>query len=431
MSFKSDKVAVIGAGPMGLAVAYELILKGYKPEIFEADNRIGGMAASFNFDGLEIERYYHFHCLNDYAFFDLLDEIGLKRELKWKKTKMGFFYQNKLYKWGSLKSVLFFNKVSLFIRIRYLLQAFRCLTIKDWSKLDKISAVDWLKKWLGIKGYSILWGKLFEYKFYNFSSKISAAWIWSRIKRLGKSRKGLEEKLGYLNDGSLVLINKLEKIIKKNGGTFHLSNPVLCINPIKNGGAIIKSRNKTDTYDSVITTIPIPLLTKIFIESGIDNNIIKNYEKTISIACACIILKTRKKVTDNFWTNINDNRYSIPGIVEMSNLRELDSHITYVPFYVPQKHPNYLKSDSSLIKEAWDCIKAINPNLEDKDLISSCCNRYRYAQPVIGTEYKKTLPSKEPFKRLFTVDTTFYYPEDRGISESIGFGRDLVRNNFK
>ena len=288
-----------------------------------------------------------------------------------------------------------------------------------------------VKEVFGIKGYSILWGKLFEYKFYNFSSKISAAWIWSRIKRLGKSRKYLVENLGYLNNGSLDLINKLENIIKKNGGVIHLSNPVLCIYPIKKGGAIIKSINKTDSYDKVITTIPIPLLTKIFIASRIDKNIIKNYEKTISIACACVILKTSKKITDNFWTNINDNRFSIPGIVEMSNLRELDSHIIYVPFYMPEQNPNYLKSNEKLIKEAWDCLKTINPNLEDKDLISSCCNRYRYAQPVIGTEYKKTLPSKEPFKNLFTVDTTFYYPEDRGISESIGLGRDLVRKNFE
>ena len=431
MSLKSDKVAVVGAGPMGLAVAYELILKGYKPEIFEADNRLGGMAASFNFDGLEIERYYHFHCLNDYAFFDLLDEIGLKKELNWKKTKMGFFYKNKLYKWGSLNSVLFFNKVSIFTRIRYLLHALRCLTIRDWSDLDKISAIDWLKKWLGKKGYSILWEKLFEYKFYNFSSNISAAWIWSRIKRLGKSRKYLVENLGYLNKGSLDLVNKLENIIRENGGVIHLSEPVLCINPINNGGATIKTSNKTDTYHSVITTIPIPLLTKIFKTSGIDRRIIKNYEKTISIACACVILKTSKKITDNFWTNINDNRYSIPGIVEMSNLRELDSHIIYVPFYMPEQHPNYKKSDKNLIEEAWACIKKINPNIEDKDLISSCCNRYRYAQPVIGTEYKKTLPPKQPFKRIFTIDTTFYYPEDRGISESIGFGRDLVRENFK
>ena len=93
---------------MGLAVAYELTLQGYKPVIFEADNRLGGMASCFDFEGLEIERYYHFHCLNDKGFFKILDEIGLKDQLKWKKTKMGFFYRGKLYKWGSLISVIIY-----------------------------------------------------------------------------------------------------------------------------------------------------------------------------------------------------------------------------------------------------------------------------------------------------------------------------------
>ena len=48
---KSSKIAVIGGGPMGLAVAYELTLQGYKPVIFEADNRLGGMASCFDFEG--------------------------------------------------------------------------------------------------------------------------------------------------------------------------------------------------------------------------------------------------------------------------------------------------------------------------------------------------------------------------------------------
>ena len=57
------KIAIIGAGPMGLAVSYELAKNGINNTIFESDDRLGGMAASFNFSGLEIERYYHFHCL--------------------------------------------------------------------------------------------------------------------------------------------------------------------------------------------------------------------------------------------------------------------------------------------------------------------------------------------------------------------------------
>ena len=35
------------------------------------------MTASFVFDGLEIERFYHFHCTSDVAFFQLLEELHL------------------------------------------------------------------------------------------------------------------------------------------------------------------------------------------------------------------------------------------------------------------------------------------------------------------------------------------------------------------
>ena len=38
---------------------------------------VGGMAAAFDFSGLSIERYYHFHCISDHAFLKVLDELGL------------------------------------------------------------------------------------------------------------------------------------------------------------------------------------------------------------------------------------------------------------------------------------------------------------------------------------------------------------------
>ncbi|HZE20634.1 MAG TPA: FAD-dependent oxidoreductase, partial [Desulfobaccales bacterium] len=40
---KSDKIAVIGSGPAGLACAYHLARKGYRPTIFEALPKAGGM----------------------------------------------------------------------------------------------------------------------------------------------------------------------------------------------------------------------------------------------------------------------------------------------------------------------------------------------------------------------------------------------------
>ena len=37
---KPQRIAVLGAGPMGLAVAYQLVLDGHRPVIFEADDRV-------------------------------------------------------------------------------------------------------------------------------------------------------------------------------------------------------------------------------------------------------------------------------------------------------------------------------------------------------------------------------------------------------
>src|SRR6185437_1214918 len=59
---KKPKTAVLGAGPMGLMCALELLKAGHDVDIYERDDRIGGMSASFDFDGLAIERFYHFIC---------------------------------------------------------------------------------------------------------------------------------------------------------------------------------------------------------------------------------------------------------------------------------------------------------------------------------------------------------------------------------
>ena len=46
MDNKLEKVAIIGGGPMGLAISYRLSSLGYNPVLFEADDRLGGMHKS-------------------------------------------------------------------------------------------------------------------------------------------------------------------------------------------------------------------------------------------------------------------------------------------------------------------------------------------------------------------------------------------------
>lgn len=414
---------------MGLAVAYELSLRGHRPVIFEADDRIGGMAASFDFGGLRLERYYHFHCLSDQAFFQLLEELNLQHQMRWKQTSMGFFLDGRLYPWGSASAVLRCRRLPLLTRLRYLVHAARCLTIRDWKHLDGITATQWLKTWLGKKGYEVLWANLFAFKFYQYTDALSAAWIWSRIRRIGQSRRRLKETLGFLEGGSQRWIDALECRIRELGGEIRLSSPVTSIQSPRqaDAGVVIGTRDGNDSFDGAISTVPLPLVAPMLLAGEQDPELINRYLAQQSVACACVVIKTTKPITNNFWTNINDKRFAIPGIIEMANLQPLEPHITYIPFYMPAEHPDYSRPNQSFIEDSIACLKAINPTLQNSDIIASHCSRYRYAQPVCTTHFLRTLPPLNPIPNAWIADTTVYYPEDRGIAESVGFGRNLAR----
>lgn len=423
-----QRIAVLGAGPMGLAVAYQLARDGHHPIVFEADDRIGGMTASFDFSGLSIERYYHFHCISDHAFLSVLDELGIADKMQWVETKMGYWYQNQLQAWGNPVALLKFRGLSLVAKFRYGLHAFLCTKRNDWKPLDNVEASGWIKRWVGPEAWEVLWRRLFDFKFYNYSDNLSAAWIWSRIRRIGRSRYNLfKEKLGYLEGGSDTLLQAMKADIEKNGGEIRLKSPIKRVH-IENGEVVgVETDGQVERFEKVISTIPLPYVPRLM--PDLPSVIIERFNAVKNIAVVCVIVKLSKPLTENFWLNTNDPEMDIPGLVEYSNLRPLDKHIVYVPFYLPGEHPQFSDADEVFLEKVKRYLKKINPQLQEDDFIELRANRYRYAQPICEPEYLKTLPPVAlPVKGLWVADTSYYYPEDRGISESIYFGRKMARD---
>jgi protoporphyrinogen oxidase len=159
-------VAVIGAGPMGLAAAYELVKAGRHVKLLERDDRIGGMSAHTDFAGTRIERYYHFVCRPDETTFAYLREFGLEDRLRWVQTKMGFYFNGTLYDWGHPLALLRFPGLGLIDKARYALHVMHAKSIGDWRPYDSLSSTEWLQRWIGPRAYDVLWRSLFHYKFY-------------------------------------------------------------------------------------------------------------------------------------------------------------------------------------------------------------------------------------------------------------------------
>jgi len=427
----AERVAVLGAGPMGLAAAYELACQGHVPVVFEADDRVGGMAAHFDFSGLSIERYYHFHCTVDQGLFKILDELGLSQKLRWVETRMGYWYKGQAQPWGDPLALLRFKGLGLWGKFRYGLHAFLATRKEDWSDLDRIDAATWLRNGVGEKAYEVLWRRLFEYKFYDLSDNLSAAWIWSRIRRVGRSRENLfRGKTGYIEGGSQTLLEAMKARIERNGGVIRLRAPASKV--LIEAGRVrgVEVEGQREAFDKVISTIPLPYVPRLM--PDLPEGILAKFRSVKNVAVVCVIAKLRKRLTENFWLNINDPEMDIPGLVEYSNLVPLDDHVVYVPYYMPGDHPKFAEPDEVFLDKVRAYFKRINPELTDADFLDMRASRYRYAQPVCEPGFLDKLPPVElPIEGLWVADTSYYYPDDRGISESVEFGRGMARDAIR
>ena len=421
------RVIVVGAGAMGLGTAYHAAKAGHSVDILEAGPEPGGMAAHFNFDGLSIERFYHFVCKPDAATFALLDELGLGDRLRWRATSMGYFIDGKLHDWGDPISLLKFPAVSLLARLRYGLLAFVSTRRERWDALEHQSAREWITRWAGAEVYDRLWKPLLELKFHEYSDNISAAWIWTRVKRVGRSRKSLfQEELGYIEGGSQTLVDALCSAIQSFGGRIRLSTPVLQILSEKGRVTGVQTSEGVTPADAVISTMPVQLVSAAVPDLPDDWK--SKYDAITNIGVCCTLFKLKRSVTRHFWVNISEPDIEIPGIIEFSNLRPLDDTIVFVPYYMPVIHPKFFWPPQRLLEEAFGYIQRINPSITRDDILSTYVGRLRHAQPICEPGFAARIPPVQtPIRGLQIADTCFYYPEDRGISESVGIARKMAQ----
>jgi protoporphyrinogen oxidase len=422
------RVAVIGAGAMGLAAAYYALKKGHTVDLFEAAPEAGGMAAHFDLAGLSIERFYHFVCKADQSTFQLLDELGLGERMRWIPTSMGYYIDGQLYPWGDPISLLKFPKLDLLSKLRYGLLMFVSTHREKWDALETVSAKDWITRWCGAKVYDLLWRRLFDLKFYELADPISAAWIWTRIKRVGRSRRSLfQEELGYIEGGSQTLIDALVAAIERLGGRIHLSAPVARV-VIENGCATGVAAGETiHAVDAVISTVPTPYVNRMI--PDLPDDLAAAYRTIQNIGVMCLVFRLKKSVTPHFWVNIVDASTPIPGIIEFSNLRRPadGGTVVYVPYYMPVTNPKFRWTDKQVTAEAFGCIRRINPAITEADIEATHVGRLTHAQPICPPGFASKIPPwRTPVQGLSIADTCFYYPEDRGISESVRYGKMMA-----
>ncbi|MEM9557360.1 MAG: NAD(P)/FAD-dependent oxidoreductase [Acidobacteriota bacterium] len=426
-------IGILGAGPAGLAAALRLARSGLSVHLFEAAPELGGLARSFELDDVTIERYYHFLCGVDQGYFDLLEELDLSESLRWRTTRMGYYFHGRLYPFSSSLDLLRFGGTSLLGRIRYGLSALYASWIEDWRPLDARRAEPWLISMMGESAYRATWYPLLSRKFPGVHDQISAAWVWHRIHRVARSRKTLfhKERLGHLVGGTQTLVDALEARLGALDVTVHRETPAerILIEDRRAVGVSLAGDSSPRRFDHMLSAVPLPVFHRLL--EHVDDPWLDELATHEFLAVVCVVLRLRRPISENFWTNVDDPRISFNGVIEYTNLNpEITpdgSSIVYVPYYLPREDPRYRRDDDSLIAECVEALRLIQPALADDDVLSAAVSRDPFAQVVCPAGFAERVPGHEtPFRGLYLVESSQLYPSDRTISGTIDLAHAAV-----
>jgi protoporphyrinogen oxidase len=73
------------------------------------------------------------------------------------------------------------------------------------------------------------------------------------------------------------------------------------------------------------------------------------------------------------------------------------------------------------------CLKRINPDFDEDWVLAARVSRYEFAQTICTPGFFDLLPPMQSaLPGFYMADTSYYYPEDRSIAESVAVGRRLA-----
>lgn len=430
-------IAIIGGGFTGLVAAKRLQSQGHQVTVYESGLELGGLAASFEVEGMALEKAYHHLFRTDTDILSLIKEMGANELLGWYPSSVAIYRDGRLWSFMSPLDLLRFKPCSFLGRLQTGFVALYLQKTKNWQKLANQSALAWMKSKCGASATAAIWQPLLKGKFAHHADEVSMAWLWARLHVRANSREAGEgEKLGYIKGGFVKLINALEKHLVSNGVDIRCSTPVESIGSDDLGPKLCAA-GQEHHYDAILFTGS----GRAFLRASEDTSKMLDYASKLNsigyLGAICNVFTTEQDLGRHYWINVNESDAPFLVFIQHTNLISKNEyngkHVYYIGAYLDQTKGRFLDSDDKILKDWHYYLNKMYPAFDASKIEESHLFRFRDAQHIVDLNYEAKIPSYEtPHNGVFLSNFSQIYPEDRGTNFAVREGISISEtiNNY-
>jgi len=421
------RIAVIGAGVAGLTAAYELTRRGHHVVVFEASDRTGGLASGFKDERWDwwLERFYHHWFASDDAVIRLIKELGQAHNLFFPRPTTSIWYQGRAYPFDSYLRAALFPHLSVIDKVRAGPVAIYLRLTRNWRPLEKYTAHEWLSRWLGRRGYQILWEPLLVGKFGQSYREVNMAWMWARLHKR-------TPRLGYFVGGFQAFAEALTERVRAQGAEVRLNTPVQVVEIEADGGLLIRGTWGDERFDRVIATVSPDLLTRLV--PALPTGYLEKLKRLKSMGAVVLIMALKHRLTEgHYWINLPKGEgFPFLALVEHTNFIDPrhygGDHLVYCGDYLEPEHEYFRLSHEELLRRFLPVLPRFNPNFRPDWVRRSWLFREKYAQPVPPVNHSQNIPDlATPIPGLYWASMSQVYPWDRGTNYAVEIGQAVAQ----
>lgn len=430
-------IAIIGAGATGLAAAWDFANAGHHVAIYEAADQVGGLAAGFKDDHWQwtLEKFYHHWFANDHHILALADEMGVRDRILFPRPKTSYWIDGAPVRSEISPSALLLP-LPLAATLRMALAGLFIKLTPRWRYLERVTADQWMRRWMGREAYEKFFMPLLIGKFADDYDQVPMSFIWARI-----VKRTL--KLGTYIGGFQAFLDELAAQLRTKGVSIHLNAPVDSLTQADAKPALIID-GKRHSFDRVLSATSPRLLLQM-VDGLADTDYGRQAAALKSIGGLCVVFAlTQPLLTDDtYWLNLpattadkSKSAFPFLALVEHTNFISRDhyggDHIVYCGDYVPPTHEYFQLSENALVERFIPALRKVNPAFQPGWIRKSWVWRAPYAQPVPALNHSRNIPAlKTPLPGLYWASMSQVYPWDRGTNYAVEIGRRAARQAMR